>query len=75
MIVHAPDLGEKAYSGIALFDTSVFDAIKLTGKFSLIDLYLSLAKDNKIAGFDHTNDRFIDVGKPESVSIAEQMFS
>jgi NDP-sugar pyrophosphorylase family protein len=75
IIIHAPELTEKAYSGIALFEPSVFDAITFSGKFSLIDLYLSLAKDNKIADFDHTNDRFIDVGKPESVSMAEQMFS
>ena len=66
---------EKAYSGIALFEPSVFDVISLSGKFSLIDLYLSLAATNKIADFDHSSDRLIDVGKPESVAVAEQMFS
>ena len=75
IIIHAPELTEKAYSGIALFEPSMFENISLSGKFSLIDLYLSLAKTNKIAGFDHSNDRFIDVGKPENVSKAEQMFS
>ena len=75
IVIHAPELNEKAYSGIALFEPKVFDLIKPTGKFSLIDLYLDLAKENKIADFDHSNDRFVDVGKPESVLIAEQMFS
>ena len=75
IIIHAPELTEKAYSGIALFEPSVFDSMSLSGKFSLIDLYLSLAETNKIAGFDHSNDRFIEVGKPETVSKAEQMFS
>lgn len=75
IIIHAPEPSEKAYSGIALFEPSVFNNISLSGKFSLIDLYLSLAKENKIAGFDHSNDRFIDVGKPETIAKAEQMFS
>lgn len=75
IVVHAPELKEKAYSGIALFQPSVFDHISFTGKFSLIDLYLALAKDHKIADFDHSEDRFIDVGKQESVTQAEQMFS
>ena len=75
IVIHAPELTEKAYSGIALFQPSVFDHISFSGKFSLIDLYLSLAKEHKIAGFDHSEDRFIDVGKPDSVARAEQMFS
>jgi NDP-sugar pyrophosphorylase family protein len=34
-----------------------------------------LAPQNKIAGYDHTGERWIDVGKPESVEKAEAMFS
>ena len=75
IMIHAPELREKAYSGIAIFQPAVFDHISFSGKFSLIDLYLSLAKEHKIADFDHSEDRFIDVGKPESVAKAEQMFS
>ena len=75
IIIHAPELTEKAYSGIGLFEPAVFDLMPMSGKFSLIDLYLSLAKENKIAGFDHSNDRFIDVGKPDTVAKAEKMFS
>ena len=47
----------------------------MTGKFSLIDVYLALAPQHKIAAFDHTGEKMIDVGKPESVGLAEQMFS
>jgi NDP-sugar pyrophosphorylase family protein len=75
IVIHAPELNEKAYSGIAVFEPSVFESIQLSGKFSLIDLYLSLAVDNKIAGFEHSSDRLIDVGKPENVERAEQMFT
>ena len=73
--IQAKDIFQKAYSGIALFQPEVFDLVKRTGKFSLIDMYLDLAEGNKIAGYDHTGDRFVDVGKPEGLTVAEQMFS
>ena len=75
IVIQAKDIFEKAYSGIALFEQEVFELVKRTGKFSLIDLYLDLAEENKIAGYDHTGDRFVDVGKPEGLTVAEQMFS
>lgn len=73
--LEAKDLFEKAYSGVAIFEPAVLDRIPLTGKFSLIDLYLALAPGHKIAAFDHSESKFLDVGKPESVAKAEQMFS
>jgi len=65
---------QKAYSGLALFEPRIFDAITQTGKFSLIDVYLSLAPQFKIVGFDHSESKVLDVGKPESVALAETMF-
>jgi NDP-sugar pyrophosphorylase family protein len=72
--VEAKELFEKAYSGLAIFEPQIFDLIPFTGKFSLIDVYLALANGNKIAGFDHSESKLLDVGKPESVAIAENMF-
>lgn len=76
IVLQAKDIFEKAYSGIALFEPGVFDLIPFTGKFSLIDVYLALAPQNKIAAFDHSDsqNKLIDVGKPESVAVAEQLF-
>lgn len=68
------NLVAKAYDCVVIFEYEVFDHISFTGKFSLIDLYLDLAKTHKIVGFEHCNDRWVDVGKPESVDIAEAMF-
>jgi N-acetyl-alpha-D-muramate 1-phosphate uridylyltransferase len=65
---------QKAYSGLAIMEHSVFDLIKFTGKFSLIDVYLSLAADHKIAGFDHSGGRLVDVGRTESVELAATLF-
>ena len=75
IVIEAKDIFEKAYSGMAIFQPEALDLITLRGKFSLIDAYLELAPQNKIAAYDHTGERWIDVGKPESVAIAEQMFS
>jgi len=75
MVIQAKDVFEKAYSGLAIFQPEALDLIPQKGKFSLIDVYLSLAPQNKIAAYDHTGERIIDVGKPESVAKAEQMFA
>ena len=47
----------------------------MDGKFSMVDLYLELAKAHPIIAFDHNNSKFIDVGKPESIMKAEKLFA
>jgi NDP-sugar pyrophosphorylase family protein len=69
------NLHQMAYSCVAVFDPAIFELIPQTGKFSLTETYLSLAADHFILGYDHSGDKFIDVGKPESVKIAEAMFA
>jgi N-acetyl-alpha-D-muramate 1-phosphate uridylyltransferase len=64
----------KAFSGIHIISPTIFSLITEEGKFSMIDLYLRLAETNTIMAFDHSNGKLIDVGKPESTVIAEQMF-
>jgi MurNAc alpha-1-phosphate uridylyltransferase len=73
--IDKPGLVQKAYSCIVVFEYKVFDLIPFTGKFSLTDLYLELAKKHLILGYEHTGDKWIDVGKTESVATAETLFS
>ncbi len=71
-------LTPRSYSCVAIFDPTVFDLMRsygFSGKFSLTDVYLRLATEHAILGYDHSGDRFIDVGKPESVEKAEALFS
>lgn len=75
IVIEAKDIFEKAYSGMAVFQPEALDLITLSGKFSLIDAYLQLAPQNKIAAYDHTGERWMDVGKPDSVNLAEKMFA
>ena len=68
------NLTEKAFSGIHVISNTLFGLVQHQGKFSMVDVYLSLAKQHTIKAFDHSNTKFIDVGKPESIAEAESMF-
>jgi len=75
---HTGSLIAKAYSCVVVFEYAVFQLMEkagFSGKFSLTDVYLELAKKYTILGYDHTGDRWADVGKTESVAIAESLFS
>jgi len=64
----------KAFSGIHVISPKIFSMIKMEGKFSMVDVYLEIAKTYAIGAFDHSNTKFIDVGKPESIAKAEEIF-
>ncbi|MGL4630662.1 MAG: nucleotidyltransferase family protein [Leadbetterella sp.] len=64
-----------AFSGIHMLSNRIFDQIKLTEKFSTIDLYLDICAHQKIVGFEHTGSRVLDVGKPEAIFEAEKLFA
>jgi len=65
---------QKAYSCVVVFEYDIFKLMPFTGKFSLVDVYLYLAKEHLILGYDHSGDRLVDVGKPESIVTAELLF-
>ncbi len=65
----------RAFSGIHLMDPAIFSLLTETGKFSLVDVYLRLAVSRVIMGYDHSGSKLIDVGKPESIRQAEELFS
>jgi NDP-sugar pyrophosphorylase family protein len=67
-------LVQKAYSCVVVFQPEFFSLVSQRGKFSLTEPYLELAADHLILGYDHTGDKLVDVGKPESVAIAESLF-
>src|SRR5687767_2079527 len=68
-------LSGKAYSCVVVFEYDIFNQMPFTGKFSLIDVYLALAPKRMILGYDHSGDKLVDVGRMESVPIAEALFS
>ena len=71
------NLTQMAYSCVVVFEYGIFRLMEeagFSGKFSLIDVYLRLSADHLIMGYDHTGDRLVDVGRLESVAVAESLF-
>ncbi len=62
-----------AFSGVHCINPLIFDKIKRTGKFSVMEEYLDLMLTEHIHGFVH-DSILIDVGRPESVIEAEKYF-
>lgn len=68
------DLKQMAFSGIHIVDPSLLSLMERKGKFSMVDVYLDLCEKHPILGYDHTGAVLVDVGKPESIIKAEQIF-
>ena len=64
-----------AFSGIHIIDPRIFGFMPTEGTFSIVDVYLRIAKDELVIAYDHTGDLVLDVGKPEALVKAEEMFS
>jgi NDP-sugar pyrophosphorylase family protein len=56
-----------AFSTIHVIDPCLFDLVTETGPFSLIDLYLRLAREHTILGFEHNDTRWFEFGRIENL--------
>ncbi len=65
------DLVRTAFSGIHVVSPAIFPLIKEEGIFSITELYLRLAADQRLLGFDHSQDYWNDLGTPETLFQAE----
>lgn len=63
-----------AFSGIQIINTALFKQTNMSGKFSLIDLYLEQMNFLSIYGYEHSEDLLLDVGKPEALKDAVSMY-
>lgn len=63
-----------AFSGIQVVQPEIFDLISEEGKFPIMDLYLRLAKTQKIHGYVDNSSIWMDLGKPDQLVMAEEMF-
>ena len=75
IVIEKTGLKPFAYSCVVVYEPAIFSLIKQQGKFSIMDTYLQLASQNLIVGYNHTGDKWVDVGKPESVALAEKLFN
>jgi len=66
-------LSELAFNGIHIINPEIFDLIVMKGKFSIVPVYLELAKKNVIKGYENNRATCLDIGKPESLINAETL--
>lgn len=69
---HKTSFNAYAFSGIHILSPRIFDLINTKGVFSIVDAYLNLCKENKIIGVDLPDNFILDVGKPDSLVMAEE---
>ena len=68
------DVRPFSFSGIHVIHPNIFKCMPTDGTFSMIDIYLKVAKDELVIAYDHSGDLVLDVGKPSSLSTAEEIF-
>ena len=71
--VQAIELIPYAFSGVQILDPEIFNYLPEKDVFSLVDLYLNVSGKEKIIGYRHDDDDWIDLGKIENLSNAEKM--
>lgn len=64
---------EYAFGGIHVLSPEIFEWMEeWTGKFSIINFYLSICAKTNIRAFPAENLRLLDIGKPETLEEAEK---
>lgn len=63
-----------AFSGVQILDPEIFKYFPEKDVFSLIELYLTAAKNDRITGYIDNEDDWMDLGKIENLVEAENLF-
>jgi NDP-sugar pyrophosphorylase family protein len=67
------NLRMKSFSCFHVIEPRIFELMPTDDYFSMIDLYLGLCDSEKICAYEHPNDLWCDVGKPEAIADAEEI--
>lgn len=65
---------EMAFSGIHIIEPKIFDFMPKEDRFSIVKVYLELAKTKNIKGYFDSSDLWMDVGKPAQLEEARELF-
>ena len=66
---------EMAFSGIHIVEPEIFDFMPEEDRFSIVQVYLELAKTKNIKGYFDNSDLWMDVGKPAQLEEARRLFN
>lgn len=61
-----------AFSGIHIVNPELFDLLPPAAPYPIIPEYLKIGKYHKILAFKHLAEEWLDVGKPETLKLAEK---
>jgi NDP-sugar pyrophosphorylase family protein len=67
-------LKEFSFSGVQIVDPKIFQYFPDKDVFSCVEFYLATAKKEKIIGYIHNEDDWMDLGKMENIKKAESLF-
>ncbi|AHW58493.1 Nucleotidyl transferase [Draconibacterium orientale] len=65
---------EMAFSGIHIVEPQIFDFMPAEDRFSIVQVYLELAKTKSIKGYFDTSELWMDVGKPAQLEEARRIY-
>lgn len=65
---------EMAFSGIHIVEPQIFDFMPEEDRFSIVQVYLELAKTKNIKGYFDDSDLWMDVGKPAQLEEVRRIF-
>lgn len=63
-----------AFSGIQVVSPEIFKVLPDKTAFPIMSAYLDLARTHTINTFEHDDSRWLDIGRPESLKTAEELF-
>lgn len=66
-------LNRFAFSGVHVVNPAIFSLMPAEKKFSIVDLYLKLAPNFLIKGYDHSDTEWIDVGTLKNLDSADKL--
>ncbi len=68
------NLNQYAFSGIHIINPKIFNLMPDDDIFSMIDVYLNIMKDRIISGYVDHDSFWLDVGRIESLKLAEENY-
>ncbi|MFC2106746.1 NDP-sugar synthase [Bacteroidota bacterium] len=69
-----PSLQNFAFSGIHIINPAILKYLPTQNVFSIIEVYLKACSREKIFGYLHNDDFWLDMGRPEDLSKAKEYF-
>lgn len=68
------EMQKKRFSGVHMINPEVFKTFPEKDGFPIMEWYMQLVKTHHIAGYDHSDDFWMDLGRPENLLVAEGLY-